>query len=341
MKSIPKTTIIVPNWNGQETIVDCIDSLLNQSLVSTIIVVENGSIDNSLKIIEESYPEIIILKQKRNLGFAGGVNVGIRYAIDIGFDFIGLFNNDAIADKNWLNSLVTVLEAHKNVGIVTSKILDYQGKHIDSTGDFYTSWGLPYPRGRGELLSDKYDLDNFVFAGSGGASLYRSSMLKQIRLFDESFFAYYEDVDISFRAQLFGWKVLYQPDALVYHHIGATSKTIKGFTTYQTMKNLPLLLWKNMPSSLLIKIMPRFLIVYLSFFISAAIRKQLQFALKGFFKMLLLLPRASIQRIYILKHKVVPDSYIKSTLIYDLPPNATKIRRLRSIYWSILRKKHV
>ena len=83
-------------------------------------------------------------------------------------------------------------------------------------------------------------------------------MLKQIGLFDEDFFAYYEDVDISFRAQLAGWKVAYAPKAVAYHQIGATSSKIKGFTTYQTMKNLPMLLWKNVPAGLLISVVPRF-----------------------------------------------------------------------------------
>src|SRR6201999_312952 len=94
---------------------------------------------------------------------------------------------------------------------------------------------------------DKYDKQTAVFVASGGASLYRIKMLQEIGLFDEDFFAYYEDVDLSFRAQLAGWKVAYAPRAVAYHQIGATSGHIKGFTTYQTIKNLPLLFYKNVP----------------------------------------------------------------------------------------------
>lgn len=94
-------------------------------------------------------------------------------------------------------------------------------------------------------------------------------MLQEIGLFDEDFFAYYEDVDLSFRAQLSGWKVLYSPAAIAYHQIGATSSKIEGFTTYQTIKNLPWLLWKNVPSRLLWQVVPRFKLAYVSFFISA------------------------------------------------------------------------
>ncbi len=127
------------------------------------------------------------------------------------FDYIGLFNNDAVADKDWLKNLTQVLDENSDTGIVTCKLVDANNQHLDSTGDIYTVWGLPFPRGRGEPVSTKYDDKTDIFAASGGASLYRTKMLEEIGLFDEDFFAYYEDVDLSFRAQLAGWKVKYAP----------------------------------------------------------------------------------------------------------------------------------
>ncbi len=336
-----KIAIIIPNWNGQATLKKCIDSLLVQSLKNSVIVVDNGSTDQSNKILSNYGDKITVLKQEKNLGFAGGVNVGLNYSLNENFDFIALFNNDAVADQYWLEKLLKQINTDEKIGIVTSKILTSNGHKIDSTGDFYTIWGLPYPRGRGEVNSEKYDSELSIFSASGGACLFRSSMLKKIGLFDESFFAYYEDVDISFRAQLFGFKVLYTPQALVYHQIGATSRKLKGFTTYQTMKNLPMLLLKNTPFPLLFKILPRFLLVYLSFFVSATSRKELSFALKGFWKSLLLLPKTLAKRKYNIKHKTVTDLYIKSILVYDLPPNATKLRAVRNIYRKIMRRKYV
>src|SRR5690606_20741179 len=141
----------------------------------------------------------------------------IRAALRKNTDYIALFNNDAVAHQDWLKNLVKTLEDDPETGIATCKLLSADKSRIDSTGDFYTTWGLPFPRGRGEAKLTKYDNDTRVFGASGGASLYRASMLKEIGLFDEDFFAYYEDVDISFRAQLAGWKVLYVPTAEAYH----------------------------------------------------------------------------------------------------------------------------
>jgi GT2 family glycosyltransferase len=158
-------------------------------------------------------------------------------------------------------------------------------------------------------------------------------MLNQIGLFDDNFFAYYEDVDLSFRAQLAGWKVGYVPGAVVFHEIGATSSKIKGFVTYQTMKNLPQLLIKNVPGRLFWPIYFRFSIAYASFFFSAVARGQVWPALKGTLATLVLTPKKLVQRRQIQSRRKVSVEYINSIIIHDLPPNARKLRRLQTI-WS-------
>jgi GT2 family glycosyltransferase len=331
--------IVIPNWNGKDSLPACLDSLRSQTVATNIVVVDNGSVDGSLDLLSQKYPDITVLPQPKNLGFAGGVNVGIKYAIDQAADYVALFNNDAVADKDWLKNLVAVLDQQPKVGIVTGKLLDDQKSHIDSTGDYYTTWGLPYPRGRGEPVSDKYDNHTDVFAASGGASLYRLEMLKQIGLFDEAFFAYYEDVDLSWRAQLAGWQVMYEPSAIAYHQIGATSSKIKGFTTYQTMKNLPMIGRKNIPLKLLPKILPRFFIAYSSFYWSAVARGQAWPATKGWFMAFVNLPRNFYQRHAIQKNRQVSVDYINKTLVHDLPPNATKLRSLRAKWWRLTGKE--
>jgi hypothetical protein len=329
-----KLSVVIPNWNGEDTIARCLDSLRAQSIVPKIIVVENGSTDKSLEFISKNYPDVELLVHHKNLGFAGGVNAGIQKAMADNSNFVALLNNDAAADSNWLHNLLNVIEQNKQIGIVTSKLLDISAKYFDSTGELYTNWGLPYPRGRGEPVSDKYDNQTDIFAASGGASLYRISMLKQIGLFDEDFFAYYEDVDISFRAQLAGWKVVYAPKAIAYHQIGATSSKIKGFTTYQTMKNLPMLLWKNVPCSLLFTVIPRFCVAYLSFIFSALGRGQGWPAINGLSMALWLWPKNTFKRIRIQKSKKVSTQYIRSIMTADLPPNAARLRKLRSFFTS-------
>jgi GT2 family glycosyltransferase len=206
---------------------------------------------------------------------------------------------------------------------------------LDSTGDLYTSWGLPYPRGRDELDIGQYDEKSEVFSASGGASIYRADMLRQIGIFDEDFFAYYEDVDISFRAQLAGWKIVYQPKAEAYHQIGGTSSKIKDFTTYQTLKNLPLVYWKNVPFSVAAPMWPKIFIAYWSIFFSALIKGKIKASLKGALMChVLMFKKLFIERPKIQKSKTISDEYIKNIITPGLPPNAHKLKRLRSFFVS-------
>ncbi len=334
-----KIFVVVPNWNGKDELKACLESLHAQTQSAQILVVENGSNDGSLEYIQENFNNVQLVINKTNLGFAGGVNSGIREAIASGAEYIALFNNDAVADKDWLKHLLKSLEQNSEVGITTCKLLSADKKLIDSTGDQYTTWGLPYPRGRGEITSNRYDSDTHIFGASGGASLYRTKMFEEIGLFDEDFFAYFEDVDLSFRAQLAGWKVLYAPKAIVYHKIGATSGKIKGFTTYQTFKNYPLLFWKNVPFPLMFKMLPRFTLVYVSIYISSLLKGRGLPATKGLVRSLTLLPKKTLERRRIQKSRMVSAEHINGLLLHDLPPNADKLRKLRSRWWKIIGKR--
>lgn len=325
--SVGRVAVIVPNWNGADRLAACLDSLLEQSLKSHIIVVDNGSTDGSLELLQK-YPDIELIKHDVNRGYAGGVNPGFKRAIELKLDYVAPFNNDAVADKEWLKLLVEELDVRQDVGIATCKILNSDGSQIDSTGDYYTTWGLPYPRGREETDINKYDEYKEIFAASGGASLYRVSMLKEIGLLDEDFFAYYEDVDLSFRAQLAGWRIRYVPAAVVYHQISATSSQIKGFATYQTMKNLPWLFWKNIPGRFMLNMFPRFLLAHVLFYLRAISRGQFFSASKGLFVAFWLFPKKLMQRRRIQRAKKVDNDYIWSMLVHDLPPNAHALRRV-------------
>ena len=329
-----KACVVVPNWNGKASLAACLDSLVASTFNAEVVVVENGSTDGSVEFLQENYPQITVLPQAVNLGFAGGVNVGIRYAIEQGSEFVALFNNDAVADKDWFENLVNGTH-DKTVGITTCTFMSIDGKHLDSTGDLFTNWGLPYPRGRSEAPTGQYDEHTDIFGASGGASLYRVSMLEEIGLFDEDFFAYYEDVDISFRAQLAGWKVQYVPAAIAYHDTGSTSRKIKGFTTYQTMKNQPLVIFKNVPAGLLWSILWRFMIAHSLFFLRAVSRGQGWIALKGDAQGTRLLFNKMGERRRIQSSRRVSNDYIWSIITHDLPPNATALRKLRAKWWKL------
>lgn len=336
----PKTVVVIPNWDGAADLPACLDSLLAQTTPAHIIVVDNGSTDNSVTLVETAYPQVELIRHDSNRGYAGGVNPGFRRAIELGATYAAPFNNDAVADRRWLERLEAELDAHPELGIACCKVASADGSHLDSTGDQYTTWGLPYPRGRGE--SDRGQYDDYdhrtILAASGAASLFRVRMLKQIGLFDEDFFAYYEDVDISLRAQLRGWQIAYVARSVVRHETSTTGSRIKGFFTYQTMKNLPMLLVKNVPNRLLTTVLPRFTLVYCSFFVSALQRRQLGYALRGAGRALWLAPRKLAERGRIQRGRTASDDYIASMLTWDLPPNAAKLRALRSKWWQLVGK---
>ncbi len=333
-----KVYVVVLNWNGKEFVEKCLDSLQRQSYKAKIVVVDNGSTDGSMELIESEYPEIHLIKESVNHGFAGGVNIGIKYAIKNGADAVALFNNDAVADKNWLRELQKVLVSNKKIAAVTPKLLSHDGKHIDSTGDFYSTWGLTIARQRDELAKNAVNKQEEVFGACAGASLYRVSALQDVGLFDEKFFAYYEDTELSFRLQLRDWKIIYCPAAVATHATGTTGSRIKGFTTFQTIKNLPMFLWKDVPTKLLFHIFPRFFLAYLLIFFNSLFTNSRRWpAIKGKFFCMKNLPYAFRERRKIQKTRKVSDEYIWSILYKDLPPDARRLRRFRSFF---TRKKH-
>lgn len=331
-----RVAVVVLNWNGIKDTISCLDSLVAQTYTSySIVVIDNGSIDDSVITLKKYIADHIkkpieLICNEKNLGFAGGVNTGIEWALNNNFDAVALFNNDATADKNWLKELVKALD-NQEVGISTGLLLHEDGKTIDSTGDWYSKWGLPFPRNRDENTVFASN-DGYVFGASGGATLYRSEMLRNIGLFDNDFFAYYEDADISFRAQLAGWKVYYNSEAIAYHKQGATSKKIPGFAVYQTFKNLPLLFMKNVPTRLLIPIGIRFYFAYLLMYLNTFKHQAGWMATKGLLMALALKPKALKQRKTIQHNKRVTDEYIKSILWDDLPPDQTGVRKVRKLF---------
>lgn len=329
-----RVAIIVLNWNGIKDTLSCLSSLQKQSYKNfTIVVVDNGSTDNSHKALNKYQSEHVknveVVYNPQNFGFAGGVNTGIEWALNDDFEYVALFNNDATADKDWLQRLVGAIQPEE-VGISNGLLMLEDGDKIDTTSEQYSSWGLPFPRNRGDKI-EKAPESELVFGATGGASLYKTEMLRNIGLFDEDFFAYYEDVDISFRAQLAGWKVAYEPSAIAYHKQGATANKISGFAAYQTFKNLPLLFIKNVPCGLLFPIGIRFYFAYLLMFFNAVAKGNGKSAIKGAWMSFILGFKKLGERHEIQKNKQVTTKYIKNMLWNDLPPEQTGLRKLRKL----------
>jgi GT2 family glycosyltransferase len=325
--------VVVLNWNGLDDTERCLDSLSKQTFSEfKVLLVDNGSVQpgttERLDDLSKKYgKQLRIIKNPKNLGFAGGVNTGIRYAIKHGYSHVGLFNNDAVADSDWLRCLVESSEKQGS-SLTTGLLLHEDGSTIDSTGDWYSKWGLPFPRSRGALRAAAPE-SGFVFGVSGGASLYKTKFFEEVGLFDETFFAYYEDADVSFRALIAGHTAYYDKNAVVYHKQGATSSTIPGFAVKQTMKNLPLLYIKNVPTSLLFSVGVRFWTAYLLILGKALLGRNFSAALVGYLQGVWLFWVYAIPaRFGIQRSKKVTDKHIKDMMWPDLPPDQTGLRKL-------------
>lgn len=329
-----RVAIVTLNWNGAQDTAECVASLLKQTYGDFhIIVVDNASstagTHNALdKLVSH---KVTVVYNNKNLGFAGGVNTGIRYALENKFEYVALFNNDAVADKDWLKELVDASKKHKS-GVTTGLLLHRNGKTIDSTGDWCSVWGLPFPRDRGKL-SNEASASGFVFSGSGGASLYRTELFEKAGLFDEKFFMYYEDTDMSFRAQVYGYPVYYTDRAIAYHKQGASSDKVPGLAVQHTFKNLPLFFIKNMPTSLLFSTGPRFILAYILMLGNAVKSGNAKPAVRGWLTQIpLFWFHALPARSRIQQDKNASDEYIKSILWPDLPPDQTGLRKFRKIF---------
>lgn len=321
-KSSNQVLFVVLNFNGSQETLTCIDAVLKQSYRNfEVMLIDNGSHDKSVEKLQkfEGHEKIIFIKQPINLGFAGGVNVGIRYAMEHKYKYVALLNNDAIITKDWLNILLTRLQA-TNASTITGLLLSGNGKKIESTGDSYSRWSLPFPRQRNESVKSAED-SGFVFGGTAGASIYETSLFEDIGLFDEKFFAYFEDTDISFRAQLAGHKAYYEKSALAYHDHGTTSSKMPGFTVYQTFKNLPTFFWKNTPLSMLLPTGVRFFAYLTLIYIRAILRGQFIPATKGSLQSIVLFPHALTERRKIQKKVRVSMAYLRTIIYPELPPS--------------------
>jgi len=337
-----RLVILVVCWNNADDVIECIESLLGQSKTDfTILALDNNSTDPSArtqlrKFVDthqkQSEPVLEYFESDRNDGTAGAFSLGAKWAIDREFDFFGALNADAIADRYWLEELYDELLAHDNTGVVTGKLLRRDGKTIDTTGDFYATWGLPSPRLRDKPASEAPDESGYVFGVTGGDFLARTQVFREVGLFDLKYFMYYEDVDMWFRAQLRGWHARYTPGSIAYHKLGASSKTVPGLAVYNTFKNLPMLFTKNVPLRLWPLIYPRFALMYALIFASAVRKGSGTYAFKGWLRSVGLIPHMFYQRSKIQHSRTAPNSYISSIVIHDIPAEQTGLRKFRAIF---------
>lgn len=240
--------MVIPNWNGAALLPTCLESLRRQTEQRfETIVADNASTDDSVALLQCDFPEVRIVSLQRNLGFTGGVNAGIRAAVA---PVIVLLNSDVEADPGWLAAVLSAFGCGPAIGMVASKIMLFDRREVfNSAGDQFGRDGIPRNRGVWEEDKGQYDRREYVFGPCGGAAAYRRSLLLDAGLFDERLFMYLEDVDLAWRAQMLGYRCLYEPGAVVYHRLSATGGG--ALSSYYTGRNTVAVLLKNMPMALL------------------------------------------------------------------------------------------
>lgn len=248
MREPPLLSVIIPNWNGVRFLQTCLDALRSQTYPRVeVIVVDNASTDGSPAFIADHYPEMRLLALPENRGFTGACNAGFDAAQG---ELVALLNNDTQVAPTWAAEAVAAFERHPEAGLVASKMLLFdQRDTLHAAGDLMRTNGLPGNRGVWTPDGPQYSAEEYVFSACGGASIYRRALLDAIGVLDDDFFFSLEDVDLSWRAQLSGWRCVYAPRAVVYHHLSATGGGATA--SYYNGRNLMWLIAKNMPGPLL------------------------------------------------------------------------------------------
>jgi GT2 family glycosyltransferase len=256
--SAPTASLMVLSWNGLEHLEVCLSSLRAQTYTDReIILVDNGSSDGTQAWVEQRFPEVRVARLEENRGVPGGVNFGIAQSRG---RFIAVLNNDIEADPGWLGESIRALELHPDAGFTASRIrLYYHRNRLDTAGDLYFRHG--FPAKRGWLRNDGSDFDQpaWVFGACGAAALYRRELFESVGNYDEGLQATLEDLDLSFRAQLQGFRCRYVPTAIVYHKLGATLGVGLSSPGQQLRmhRNLWLVRIKSLPAGLWLRYLPQ------------------------------------------------------------------------------------
>ncbi len=272
-----RITVVVPNYNGMKFVKDCFDSLFSQDEDTEsfrVLMIDNGSQDESVEFVRTNYPLAEIVKMGENTGFCKAVNEGIKRSET---PYVILLNNDTKVESGFVKGLVKAIDKEKQIFAASAMMKDWKDNSLlDDAGDRYSLLGWAFARGKGKRCKD-YTKPCNIFAACGGAAIYRKEIFDRIGLFDENHFAYLEDIDVCYRAKINGYKCVYAPEAGVIHFGSGTfgaryteKKVILSASNniYMAYKNMPLLQ----------------LIINLPFLFMGCLIKFLFFVKKGFGK---------------------------------------------------------
>ncbi len=246
----PKVFIIVLNWNRAQDTVECINSLNELNYQGfEVLVVDNASQDGSARIIKRTFPDLTLIENARNLGYAEGNNVGIRYALNRGADYVLVLNNDTVVDRDMLTRLIGAAQADEKTGIIGPKIYDFQEPNTIWFAGANINWsiGESHHIGLGEVDRGQFNGVIEVDRLTGCAMLVKREVLEKTGLFDPDYFLYFEDVDLCVRAAKAGYKNICVQTAKLWHKESSSTKANQGSNlhVYYHTRNRLLFLHKH------------------------------------------------------------------------------------------------
>lgn len=262
---------MIVNANAGAYLERTLAALGRQSLApARIILIDNASTDGSVDGVEERHPGVEVIRLGDNLGFAAGNNLGVTAAEDC--QWVALLNPDAFAEPDWLERLMQSAAANPRYSFFGSRMLSAsRGARIDGTGDVYHVSGLAWRRDHGRPTTIAPPAGE-IFSPCAASALYRRDAFLEVGGFDERFFCYFEDSDLSFRLRLAGHRCLYVPDAVVHHVGSVTAGRQSDFTLYHSHRNLVWTYAKNMPAPLVWLYLPQHLLVNVVSLLSFSLR---------------------------------------------------------------------
>jgi hypothetical protein len=250
----PDVSIVIATWNGRPYLDACLSAVAAQQGVDAeTILVDNASTDGTAAYVRERFPWVRLITLPENRGFAGGNNAGVREARG---RCVAFLNNDTIADPGWLRALRAGIDEAAGFALTTSRIVYMHDPGvIDSAGDGMLRWGGAFKRHHGAPAADASESQE-VFGVCGAACLMPRAVFDELGGFDEDFFASHEDVDLSYRARLRGYRCRYVAEAVVRHHGSGTLGKSSAFSVFHGQRNLEWAYLKNTPGSLLLRTLP-------------------------------------------------------------------------------------
>jgi GT2 family glycosyltransferase len=326
---MPEISVIILNWNGKQFLDDCLGAMRRQTFRDfETILVDNGSGDGSVEYVHKHFPEVKLLALPENLGFTGGNIAGYAQA---GGDLIVLLNNDTEAHPNWLEEIHRASQLHSKAGSFASKMMyfDERGRVENCGFDLGISGGT-VDLGRDELDGPEWTQPRKVFGGCGGAVAYRRGMLEAIGFLDPDFFMTYEDLDLSFRAQLCGFECSYIPGAIVYHRYRATNRETPSRQVFYSQRNIEFAYLKNMPLGLILRSAPQRLLYEVGAAIYFSKHGAGSAFLRAKLEVLRRLPATLRKRAEIQKKRTITDSQLRAMM--SKPLFFKKLKKLRSAW---------